>query len=219
MNLYLSSYKLGNRKDVLKKWRNYNDNKILLIPNALDSYKSDEKQKQISEIIKELKELSFDVTILDLKNYFNNYPKLIQDLNGFRNFCVMGGNVFVLRKAMQLSKFDNYLTEKANNNQYLYIGYSAGICVLGNTLKGLELVCEPINPYNQDKITFDGLGLIDYSIAPHYKSNHKSSKLIDKVVQNFNENNLNYRTLKDGEVIISKCHYKKHTNNDERDLC
>ena len=36
MLLYLSSYKLGDRKDVLKKWILENGNKIILISNSKD---------------------------------------------------------------------------------------------------------------------------------------------------------------------------------------
>ncbi len=35
MNLYLSSYRLGNDVEMLKKW-NENNKKNLVIPNALD---------------------------------------------------------------------------------------------------------------------------------------------------------------------------------------
>ena len=35
MNLYLSSYRIGNNAKMLKEW-NKNNKKILVIPNALD---------------------------------------------------------------------------------------------------------------------------------------------------------------------------------------
>ena len=49
---------------------------------------------------------------------------------------------------------------------------------------------------------YDGLGILDFVPVPHYKSEHPESKLVDKVVELFNKNNINYRTLKDGDVII-----------------
>ena len=45
--------------------------------------------------------------------------------------------------------------EKASistNNKLLYIGYSAGSCVLTKNLDGFQLVDEPINPYNDENI-------------------------------------------------------------------
>lgn len=46
----------------------------------------------------------------------------------------MGGNVFVLRQSMKHSGFDIFLKEISNDDNYLYIGYSAGSCVLSKRL-------------------------------------------------------------------------------------
>lgn len=206
MNSYLSSYKLGNNVSYLKRWIKENDNKILLIKNARDTKEQNEAEKNIiHQDIKMLEEIGFNVTILDLKEYFNKSDELKKFItNNYRAFCVIGGNVFVLRKAMQLSGFDSYLKENYNNDDLLYIGYSAGICVLSPSLVGLELVDDKINIYNSDEIIEEGLGLIDYSIAPHYKSDHPESKLIDDLVRFFEKNKVKYKTLSDGEVIIEK---------------
>ena len=181
-----------------------NDNKILLIKNARDAKKENEEEKNdINLNIKMLEDIGFNVTVLDLKNYFNKSIELKNFIgDNYRAFCVMGGNVFVLRQAMKLSGFDLYLKENCKNDKLLYIGYSAGSCVLAPDLNGFELVDEKINPYNSDKILENGIGLINYSIAPHYKSKHPETKLIDKLVEFFENNNIEYRTLKDGEVII-----------------
>ena len=44
MNFYLSSYKLGDRTDALKKWINEHGNKICLIPNSRDIYPESERK-------------------------------------------------------------------------------------------------------------------------------------------------------------------------------
>jgi dipeptidase E len=44
--------------------------------------------------------------------------------------------------------------------------------------------------------------ILDYAIAPHYKSDHPESADIDKCVAYFKENNIRYKTLRDGEAII-----------------
>ena len=74
---------------------------------------------------------------------------------------MIGGNTFTLRLAMKYSGFDNYLIEISNNDKYLYAGYSAGICVLAPKLNGLDLVDEPINPYNNEGTQYDGKALKD----------------------------------------------------------
>ncbi|MBP3708722.1 MAG: Type 1 glutamine amidotransferase-like domain-containing protein [Clostridia bacterium] len=202
MKLYLSSYRLGNDSQYLKDWISNNDNKILLIPNARDAKKNAEVEKnKIATHKKILEELGFEVRILDLKEYFKDNEKLKEDIENYNAFCAIGGNAFVLRQAMKLSGFDKYLIDNINNKNILYIGYSAGSCVVSKCLDGLQYVDEPINPYNNDEIIYEGINLVDYTIAPHYKSDNKESKLIDNVVDYLENNNINYRALRDGDVI------------------
>lgn len=203
MLLYLSSYKLGNKTIYLKEWLKENSNKILLIPNARDAKVQDDIEKEkINQNIKMIEDVGFEVTILDLKKYFNHSENLYEKLKEYNAICVIGGNVFVLRQAMKLSGFDKYLIDNFTNPNLLYIGYSAGSCVLSENLDGLQLVDEPINPYNENNVIYEGVGLLNYCIVPHYKSDHKESKLIDKVVEYMEENNRDYKPLSDGEVII-----------------
>lgn len=203
MLLYLSSYKIGNNEDFFKEWIEKNGNKIVLIPNSRDIYpESERKTNGINNDIALLEEIGFDVNVLSLKDYFGNYNKLKEDLKDYRAFWVIGGNTFALRKAFELSGFDTFLKEISNNKNYLYGGYSAGICVLAPNLKGLDLVDEPINPYNKDEVIYDGLGIINYVPIPHYKSDHPESELVEKVLEYCKENNINYKTMKDGDVEI-----------------
>lgn len=161
-----------------------------------------EKQQGIQEDVKELEDLGFDVTVISLKDYFYNKEELRRKLDKFNAFYVIGGNTFALRQAMFLSGFDEYLKSIKDNPNYLYAGYSAGICVLAKDMHGLEVCDDPnINPYGIETI-WEGLGYFDYIFLPHYKSNHKETKLIDDSVEYCNKNNIKYRTLRDGDVII-----------------
>lgn len=203
MNFYLSSYKVGDKGDELKKWINQYGNKICLIPNSRDIYpESERKSNGIKEDVNELTDLGFDVTVISLKDYFDNKEELINKLKEFCAFYVIGGNTFALRQAMYLSGFDEYLKSIENSSNYLYAGYSAGICVLAKDLHGLDVCDDPnINPYGIDTI-WDGLGYFDYIFLPHYKSNHKETELIDASVVYCKQHNIKYKTLKDGDVII-----------------
>ena len=205
MVLYLSSYKLGNKTTYLKNWIKKYSNKILLIPNSRDAKVQNNIEKEnINENIKMLEDIGFEVTILDLKKYFNDSKSLNKELKDYNAFCVIGGNVFVLRQAMKLSGFDKFLINNSSNKDILYIGYSAGSCVLSKNLDGFQLVDEPINPYNNNEVMYDGVGLSKYCIVPHYRSNHKESELIDNVVEYMKKNNKEYTTLSDGKVIIEE---------------
>lgn len=203
MKLYLSSYKLGNNIDELKKWIEEKGNKIVLIPNSRDIYEDGERLRSgINKDAEMLRELGFDVEIISLKKYFGNSKQLEIDFANYNAFFVIGGNSFALRKAMQLSGFDEYLKKQVNNPNFLYSGYSAGICVLSPSLLGLNLVDEPLNPYNNNEVIYEGIGLLDYVPVPHYKSDHPESEAVDDVVKYMLENNIKYQTLRDGEVIV-----------------
>lgn len=150
MKLYLSSYRIGNNTKELKNWIENNGNKILVIPNALDTFPdSERKSNGIMDKIRDLTEIGFDAEILDLRNFFNNSESLKERLKNAKAFYVLGGNVFVLRTAMKLSGFDIYLREIATEPDYLYSGFSSGICVLAKDLHGINLADnEKEDPYN-----------------------------------------------------------------------
>ena len=69
----------------------------------------------------------------------------------------------------------------------------------GPTLRGLELVDE-IGAVPEP--VWDGLGFVDFSIAPHYRSDHPEADAIERVVEYFRTNGMPYRTLQDGQAII-----------------
>jgi len=206
MKLYLSSYKVGNQTEELKKWITENDNKICLIPNSRDIYPENERKALgIQNDVQELEELGFEVTVVSLKDYFDKKEQLREDLKQFHAFYVIGGNTFALRQAMYLSGFDEYLKEISKAPNYLYAGYSAGICVLYRDLYGIDIVDDPnLDPYNYGKIIWEGIGLIDYHPLPHYKSDHPESEMVEKELEYCQKNNIPYRTLHDGDVIIDE---------------
>lgn len=205
MKLYLSSYKLGNNVNELVKWANDHDRNILVISNALDCFPDgDRKTNGILEKCKDLEEIGFIPIHLDLRKYFNHPELLKRAISNYKAFYVLGGNVFVLRRAMKLSGFDHYLKEIANNPDYLYSGFSAGICVLANDLHGIHLADEPDkDPYNYGEVIWEGIGLIDYMPVPHFETpEHPESPLMNNVVSYLQTHNLKYQTLRDGDVII-----------------
>ena len=65
MKLYLSSYKIGNKKEELIDWIGEHGNKICLIPNSRDIYpESERKVKGIQEDVDDLTNLGFEVTVM-----------------------------------------------------------------------------------------------------------------------------------------------------------
>ena len=199
MKLYLSSLGIGNSKGELRKWISQHGNKIALIPDALDMKKN---RDQIVEDIDELEDFGFDVNLVSLQKYIGNNDNLKKDLEEYNAFFAIGGNVFRLRKAMQLSGFDKYLTEISKKDDYLYGGYSAGICVLAKKLDIYKMVDPPINSFDNSPVEFEGIGLLDYLPMPHYKSYFPVGKAIDKLVDYCNRNGRKFRVLRDGESWV-----------------
>lgn len=201
MLLYLSSQKLGNRVDVLKKWIKEHDNKILLIFNALDAKGQDVINKNVSEDKKLLEEIGFDVSVCDLKNYFDCPEKLRADFTQYHAFCVMGGNVFLLRQAMKYSGFDQFL-KGISSSDYLYIGYSAGSVILSKDLSGFLGIDDEIFYRLKEDLLYEGLSLIDYLFIPHYQSNYRKVELIHNLVEDCKKNDIRFQAVRDGDVII-----------------
>ena len=204
MVLYLSSKYFGANTNYLEQWIKDNSKKILLIFNALDAKGKDKIINNVDNDKKLLEKIGFEVTVVDLKEYFGKYDELKKMCTKYNAFCVMGGNVFVLRGAMKYSGFDRYLKEISTDNNYLYIGYSAGACVLSRRLNLYENVDDPIDYYNKGEIIYDGLNLINYVFIPHYKSDYHKSYLIEELVDKCKLENIDYKALCDGEVIIEK---------------
>ncbi len=205
MKFYLSSYKLGNELNKLKELLPAENKKTAYISNALDFSDDLERRKKSEQSdIEQLEELGLDIEIVDLRDYFNKQSELEEKISEFGVIWVRGGNLFVLRKAMRLSGFDNILEKLVEKDNILYGGYSAGVCVLAPTLKGMDLLDDPnVKPYkDQSEIIWDGLGILNYSVIPHYQSDHAESESAEKAVEYMIENKLLFKVLKDGEVII-----------------
>lgn len=204
MKLYLSSYRLGDHPEQLGAMLGENK-KVMVISNALFSTDAERLAQGREREINDLRGIGLDPEELDLREYFGKSKDLEEKLYGYGLIWVRGGNVFILRRAMRQSGFDTILRELAKSDDIVYGGYSAGICVIGPTLKGIELVDDPsIVPVGyESEVIWDGIGLVDFSFAPHYRSDHPESAAIEKVVEFYQEHHMKYRALKDGEVIIS----------------
>jgi dipeptidase E len=212
MKLYLSSYRLGYKAERLTQLLKPVNGvkKVAFIDNALDAEGNYIRVlHSTNRDITDLNEASISSEKLDLKDYFGKSKKLKEKLKEFSGVYVRGGNVFVLRQAFAHSGFDKIVTEYSKSNpDFVYAGYSAGVCVLTKTLNGLEIVDnikhqpEEYPRRLKDEELFKGLGLLDFSVAPHFRSDHPESQAINKVIDYFLENKILFIVLRDGEVIL-----------------
>jgi dipeptidase E len=203
MRLYLSSFRIGEKPQDLVSVFGYGK-RVAIIANATDTNNTEERLIKVQAESSLLQDLGFKTEEIDLRKFFLKSNELRSTLHNFDCIWVRGGNVFLLRRAFRQSGFDEILKELLNENRVAYGGYSAGVCILAPTLKGLEFVDDPysITSEYESEVLWDGLEIIPYSIAPHYKSLHPESANIDKCIDYFEQNNMPYEALKDGEVIL-----------------
>ena len=103
----------------------------------------------------------------------------------------------MLRYALSMSHGDRALIQLLERDQIVVAGYSAGSCVLGPDLKGLELVDSP------DEVTvrygsapiYEGMHVLPYAIAPHFRFLHPETEAIDNLVDYYLDHGVAFRTL------------------------
>ncbi len=203
MKYYLSSYEIGNETEKLKSL--IPKGKIGYIPNARDYTAVDLKRyaKRSEKDMNSLRELGIKVKMLNLRDYFGKKDDLKKELEELDAIFISGGNVFILRQAMRLSALDEILEELQNKRNFLYAGYSAAGCVLSPSLKSYEIVDKIDTPYEEQKeVIWSGLGFIDFAFMPHWDSDHPESGDVEKEIAYCQENNIPYKAVRDGEVII-----------------
>ena len=210
MQLYLSSYRIGNYGAKLAELAQ--GKTALVVSNALDFSDDDSRLEFGREReIAWLTDLGIRAESIDLRDYFECQNALSDKVTQCGMLWVVGGNTFLLRKAMYLSGLDRMIHEKVYDSSFLYGGYSAGICVLSPTLRGIHLADEPDaqSVGYEHEIIWEGLGIIDYYIVPHYRCDHFESESMETVVDYYRDHNLVYRAIADGEVILENTHNRE----------
>lgn len=178
--------------------------KVAIIMNAGDIYGDEMRPIYLAKEVKKFRDWGFQAEELDLRDYFENPDKLKGTLNQYGAVWVMGGNSFLLRRAMRYSGFDKHILPMVESEAIVYAGFSAGSVVATKTLRGIDIIDDPeqIPPGYSSEVIWEGLGLVNFSIAPHYKSEHPESDMVDKVVDYFEANNMPRKAIRDGQAII-----------------
>jgi len=206
MRLYLSSYRIGDRAGALLALLG-NGKRAAIISNALDNVSPAARAIHRSDVYDpraELVSLGIAGEDLDLRHYFDAPQRLAETLAGFDLVWVVGGNAFVLRRAMRQSGFDRLIVEMLDRDDIVYGGFSAGAVVAAPTLAGIELMDDPaeLPAGYAPGVVWDGLGLIDHAIIPHFRSQHPEAAAAEKASEHLAARRVPHRALRDGEVIV-----------------
>lgn len=196
--IYLSSYRLGDDADVLRK----PGGRAGIITNALDVY-GETRLMNWDREAGDLERLGYESEEIDLRAYVGDPEGLAERLAGLDLVWAVGGNTFVLARAMNASGFRDVIGP-ALARGLTYAGYSAGACVAGPDLRGIELIDDPdVLPEGYDAgMPVTTLGLVPFRIVPHVDSDHPESADAARAVAMLEREGLAFRALRDGEAVI-----------------
>jgi dipeptidase E len=172
--------------------------------NALDAYPnpSGGREARLARQVADLSRLGCDCEELDLRESFGR-RNLAEKLSGFGLIWIHGGNSYVLKRVEQ-SGCDRAVLDLLGCDAIVYGGFSAALVIAAPTLRGFESCDDPVTvPAGyRAEFSWDGLGLIPYSIVPHYLSDHPESAMMEDAARTMAEHGMPFRTLHDGEAIV-----------------
>ena len=199
--LYLSSYRLGSDPAAIVATQV--DARAGLVFNAHDGYPS--RLRTWDDECADITALGYACEELDLRDYWAAPPgDLTKTLARLELVWVVGGNTFVLAKAMTLAGFGVALVDARQLGNLSYGGYSAGSCVVGPDLVGIDLMDEPDlvpDGYPADAEAA-GLALVPFRIVPHVDSDHEESGLAAVALAHLERTGLAFRPLRDGQALV-----------------
>lgn len=181
--------------------------RVAVVSNAVDFIQADARRRYAATVfdpVRHFAEAGRDAFDLDLRRYFDDREGLDYVLQDVGLIWAMGGNVFLLRRAMAQSGLDVRLRAALAEDRLAYGGWSAGAVVAGSSLRGIEEIDPPqavVDGYTA-AVIWDGLGLIDRMIVPHVASDHPEAAAAGRVVQALNAGGVAHHALCDGEVLI-----------------
>ncbi|MBP1159753.1 MULTISPECIES: Type 1 glutamine amidotransferase-like domain-containing protein [unclassified Rhodococcus (in: high G+C Gram-positive bacteria)] len=205
MRLFLSSYRFGADPDRLLRLLG-EPGPVAVIANAADAWEVGRDSAVVSDVTP-LRRMGFDARELDLREFIGDPESLRAELTKQSMVWVRGGNTFVLRAQFARSGADVVLPELLRADALVYAGYSAGACVMSPSLRGLELLDDPaeVGPACGTPVIWEGLGLIDQAIVPHFRSpgyGSEETALLEEVAERYRLAGIPYRTLTDDDAMV-----------------
>lgn len=202
MKLYLSSYRVGEDRNALKRLVG-RDGRAAIVFNALDGHGRDRLQ-HLERERSDIASLGFECSELDLRTYFGDFEGLRARLERIDLLWVVGGNTFVLARAMGEARFAEAIALPLRENRLVYAGYSAGACIVGQDLDGCHLMDESdLIPEGYPRHASSlALGWVPWRIVPHWRSDHDEASLAASAVEHLLAAGLPFQALRDGQAFV-----------------
>jgi len=206
MRLYLASFRTGDSFPELLRMAGPGA-RVGVIANAVDFIPPADREsyrRNVADPVAEFRAEGLDAYDLDLRAYFRRPEALLAELSRTQLVWATGGNAFLLRRAMRQSGFDALAPGLVWADRLVYGGWSAGACVAGPSLRGLELMDDPAQLAEgyAPELVWEGLGLVDAAIVPHFRSDHPEAEAAEAAAAWMAANRVPHRTLRDGDVLI-----------------
>lgn len=204
MRLYLSSFRFGSDPQALVDLMR-REGPVVVIANGLDAEDPATRAERVDEERVRFAALGLDAHELDLRLYLDLPDDLVSALAKAQLVWLRGGNVFVLRHALARTSAGVMLVDLLRRDEIVCGGYSAGPCVLGSTLRGLEAVDDPapVGDLWKEAPIWEGLAVVNYAVVPHWRSpSHPASELMNRVVASHLATATPHLKLRDGEALV-----------------
>lgn len=207
MKLFLSSYRISDPAQfAVFVGKKLNDIKLGLVFNSKDYKSKEERREKLEEHFVYYRNLGIQIEEVNLLHFKN----LTELRNKFEEFDVLwfnGGNTYSLRWAITESGAEKVLREVLKNG-IVYGGDSAGAILAGPTLKYYDAADDiSVVP----KVLYDGLGLTDVAVLPHWGSEEYGHILggIEEKLQKDGFKTIRladeeYLMIENGEIVSSK---------------
>jgi dipeptidase E len=213
MRLYLSSFRMGDRFAELTAALPRGA-PVAVVSNAVDFIAPETRaayERDVFDAKAPFRKAGLAPFDLDLRDHFGDPAALAARLAPVRLVWAVGGNAFLLRRALRHSGLDALIPPRLAAGDLIYGGWSAGACVAGPSLKGLHLMDDPAvlapglpgRPGYDPAPIWDGLALVPEILVPHFASDHPESDAAARAVAWLEVEGLPFRTLRDGEVIVA----------------
>ncbi|WP_405056220.1 peptidase E [Kribbella sp. NBC_01505] len=173
-----------------------------IVLNALDQY-GDSRTRDYARECHALESFGYTCEELDLRDYFTAPESLQARVADLDLVWALGGNAFVLARAMTQARLGDALHAQLHRPEFVYGGYSAGACVAGPDLQGIDLMDDPtvLPDGYSPAVAPDCLQLVPYRIVPHWRSDHPETEGADRAAAHLTERGLPHRCLRDGETL------------------
>lgn len=204
MRMYLSSFRNGDHPEHLLALLG-TGRRTAVLTNACDAYPAADREAGVEGELSRLRDVGLEPREVDLRRYFGEPERLRMELASDHLIWVRGGNTFVLRHALAESGADDVIRDLLARDGIAYGGYSAGVCVLTPSLRGLEIADTPseVTGAYGALPRWDGLGVLDWYFVPHYRSpGHPETEACERLAEHYEATRLPHRKLRDGQVIV-----------------